>query len=162
MGDRDGQFNMRDCDHVTQRCYLVACVSAKRKAPAKAKDLYISVWFKKARRYVEGTGCPWFILSAEHGLIHPEAIIAPYEKTLNAMQVDQRRQWAARVIDQMKSTLPRSDSIVVFAGARYREFITEYLGSRVSEVLIPLDGLRIGEQLSWFTRNTKGLQIGSH
>ena len=161
-GHGEGWLDMKDRDHVAERCYLVSCVSAKRKAPSKAKDLYISAWFKKARCYVEGTGCPWFILSAEHGLVHPESVIAPYEKTLNAMHVDQRRQWAARVIHQMKSALPPADSIVVFAGAKYREFITEHLRSRFSEVLFPLEGLRIGEQLSWFSHNKKGPQIGSH
>lgn len=53
--------------------YLISCVSRKRSAPAQARDLYTSDWFLKAREYVESTGSPWFILSAEHGLVPPKA-----------------------------------------------------------------------------------------
>ena len=50
--------------------YLISCVSKKRSTPAQARDLsYISDWFLKARDYVESTRSPWFIFSAEHGLV---------------------------------------------------------------------------------------------
>ena len=52
-------------------------VQALESAPAKAKDLYTSDWFRKARAYVEHRGGPWFILSAEHGLVDPETVIGP-------------------------------------------------------------------------------------
>jgi hypothetical protein len=58
--------------------YLVSCVSKKGAAAASAKNLYVSEWFLRVRRYVEATGCPWFILSAKYGLIDPNQIIAPY------------------------------------------------------------------------------------
>jgi hypothetical protein len=114
--------------------------------------LYVSDWFKKARLYVEGSGDFWFILSAEHGLLDPEAIVAPYEKTLNHMGVNQRRAWAAKVIEQMEHQLPRTERIVVLAGARYREFLMDNLHSKAKQVVVPLEGLRIGEQLSWLSR----------
>jgi len=139
---------------MTSRCYLVSCVSVKQAAPSRAKDLYLSDWFKKARLYVEHSGCPWFILSAEHGLVDPESVVAPYEKTLNHMGVRERREWAAKVVGQMGNVLPQTDSIVVLAGARYREFLMDYLGSRTRQVLVPLEGLRIGEQLSWLGSHT--------
>lgn len=132
--------------------YLVSCVGQKRASPAEARDLYTSAWFIKARRHVEATGNPWFILSAEHGLVAPATIIAPYEKTLNRMGVEERRRWAARTIEQMEQVLPATDRIVVFAGSRYREFLMDYLKRRASRVEVPLEGLRIGEQLSWFDR----------
>lgn len=134
-------------------CYLISCVGQKQPTPAKAKDLYISAWFTKARAYVERSSDPWFILSAEHGLVDPEITIAPYEKTLNTMGVRSRREWAAKVISQMRKRLPQCDRIVVFAGARYREFLMDYLRTRAPRVLIPMEGLAIGEQLSW---------LGSH
>jgi hypothetical protein len=76
--------------------YLVSCVSEKCPGPAPAKELYISNWFRNSRRYVEGTDCPWFILSAEYGLVSPDQIIAPYEKTLNTMPINERRRWAEK------------------------------------------------------------------
>jgi hypothetical protein len=135
-------------------CYLVSCVGLKNLAQRRAKDLYLSDWFRKARQYVEVAGSPWFILSAEHGLVEPEAVIAPYEKTLNTMGVIERRAWARHVIEQMEVSLPVCERIVVFAGSRYREFLLDYLRQRAAKVEIPLEGLRIGEQLSWFGLHT--------
>ena len=67
------------------RIYLVACVKGKLPQPAPAKDLYTSDWFRKARQYVEQSGAPWFILSDEHGLVHPDTELAPYEKDIKEM-----------------------------------------------------------------------------
>ena len=72
--------------------YLVSCVGQKLKTPAPARDLYTSVWFRKARSYVESTGLPWSVLSAKHGVVHPDEVIAPYDLTLNSMKVADRRQ----------------------------------------------------------------------
>ena len=52
--------------------YLISCVSRKPKRACAAGDLYVSDLFRKARRYAEASGCSWFILSAEHGLVAPE------------------------------------------------------------------------------------------
>ncbi len=79
---------------VNTTIYLVSCVSRKRELACEARDLYVSEFFCKARRYVEASGCPWFILSAEHGLVAPNQVIAPYECTLNRMRVADRRAWA--------------------------------------------------------------------
>jgi len=136
-------------------CVLVSCVGAKSAVPSKAKDLYISDWFRKARCYVERSGSPWFILSAAYGLIDPESVISPYEKTLNRMGVAERRTWARGVTRDMDQQLPTCDVIVVLAGARYREFLMDYLSRRAKHVRVPMEGLRIGEQLSWLDSHTK-------
>ena len=70
-------------DGRASRLILVSCVKTKRAMPAAAMDLYTSNWFRKARACVEKTGCPWRILSAQYGLVHPEEEIRPYEKTLS-------------------------------------------------------------------------------
>lgn len=130
--------------------YLVSCVSSKRTSPVPAKDLYISDWFQKARAYVESSGMPWFILSAQHGLLAPNERTVPYEKTLNTMSAREREGWADMVIDQMRAHLPDAERVVVLAGERYRQHLLGYLGERFSTVETPLRGLRIGEQLHWF------------
>jgi hypothetical protein len=38
--------------------YLVSCVKRKRAIPTQAKELYVSDWFVKARRYVEASHSP--------------------------------------------------------------------------------------------------------
>src|SRR5213594_2732430 len=95
---------------------------------------------------------PWFILSAEHGLVAPETTIAPYGKTLKTLSMHERRAWGQRVITQMESTLPDAERVVILAGIPYREFLMDYLRRRFHRVEIPMEGLRIGEQLSWLGR----------
>jgi uncharacterized protein DUF6884 len=130
--------------------YLVSCVAAKRTYATRAKDLYVSEWFRRARDYVEAIGGPWFVLSAKYGLVAPDEVLEPYEQTLNTMSIAERRAWAARVQHQMDERLRQVDRIAVLAGQRYREFLMDYLRRRAPIVEVPLEGLRIGEQLSWF------------
>jgi hypothetical protein len=129
--------------------YLISCVSQKREQACAARDLYVSALFRKARRYVEASGCPWFILSAEHGLVAPGQVIAPYERTLNAMKVADRRVWAERVAAQLAEAAPDLSRVVFLAGERYREFLARHLIGRGVTVSVPMEGLGIGEQLSW-------------
>jgi hypothetical protein len=87
--------------------YLVACVKTKRKSRAAAKDLYVSSLFTKARAYVESKGGRWRILSAKHGLVHPDKVIGPYELTLNRIGVADRRKWAADVLEALLGVKPQ-------------------------------------------------------
>ena len=129
--------------------YLVSCVDQKSDERSAAKDLYISPWFVKARRYVEQIGGPWRILSAEYGLVKPEQSIKPYEKTLNTLPVADRRLWAARVLEQLTKAVPDLDQVVFLAGRPYREFLTDLLEERGIQVEVPMQGLGIGQQLKW-------------
>jgi uncharacterized protein DUF6884 len=134
--------------------YLVSCVSSKLSRAAPAGELYVSPWFKKARALVLAKRAPWFILSAEHGLVRPDVVVTPYEKTLNTISVGERRAWAKRVMQQMDTDLPAADGVVILAGARYREFLLDYLKARFAKVELPMEGLKIGEQLHWLEVNT--------
>jgi hypothetical protein len=103
----------------------------------------------KARRYAEATGYRWFILSAQYGLVAPDSVIAPYERTLNTMLSAERRAWAEGVARQLAEAVPDLARVVFLAGKRYREFLSRRLTERGVAVSIPTEGLRIGEQLSW-------------
>ncbi len=136
--------------------YLVSCVKTKRSAPALARDLYTSDWFNKARAYVTKMGQPWFVLSANYGLAHPDQVIAPYDLTLNTMSVANRCQWASRVLTQLKPHLNGIGSVGLLASQPYREFLEPSLRSRGLVVSVPMEGLRIGEQKSWLNGELHG------
>ena len=136
-----------------RRIYLVSCVSQKLSHPAPAQNLYTSAWFQKARSFVLKSGSPWYILSAEHGLVHPEQVLAPYEKTLTTFRAAERREWANQVRVQMEQALPETDEIIVFAGDRYREHLEPWLRRRFARVSVPMRGLQIGKQLQWLSNN---------
>lgn len=138
------------------RLFLVSCVAGKQRHPSPAADLYTSTWFKKARKLIEATGSPWFILSAEYGLLPPDRVIAPYEKTLNKMSKPDRNDWAKMVARQMDDLLPNCPEAIILAGAKYREPLRNDLNRRFQIIRIPMEGLPIGLQLRWMT-NVKAL-----
>lgn len=129
--------------------YLISCVKTKGPGLAPAKDLYTSSWFRKARAYVEKTARPWFILSAQYGLVHPERVIRPYEQTLKTMPVAKRRAWAETVLAELGPSLVGVDTVVFLAGQAYREFLALTLRDRGLTVRVPMAGLSQGKQLSW-------------
>ena len=101
------------------------------------------------RDWIERDGAPWYILSAKYGLVHPDTVISPYDKTLNAMGVNDRREWATKVENQMDEILSEYNEVIVFAGQRYREYLEDYLRHRFNSMKVPMKGLRIGQQLRW-------------
>ena len=77
---------------------LVTCVKSKRSTPSAAKDLYTSPLFLNQRAYAEASGRPWFILSAEHGLVEPDEWLAPYERYLPDTSRSYREAWGHRMV----------------------------------------------------------------
>lgn len=130
----------------------MSCVAKKRTYAAPARDLYTSALFQKARAYAERTADAWFVLSAKYGLVNAESVIEPYDVTLNEMGVGERRVWVARVQQQLEQVTRTGDTIVMLAGARYREGLTAALQRRGVRVEVPIQGLKIGEQLQWLSR----------
>ena len=128
---------------------LVSCVGNKRRDICEARDLYTSDWFVKARQYVESRGAEWFILSAKYGLLSPTTLIEPYEQTLNKMPIAQRKEWARHVVAGLRAHLGDRRRVEILAGQRYREFVVPALEEMGVEVSVPMEGLKIGEQLSW-------------
>lgn len=131
---------------------LVSCVGQKRNESAPARDLYRSTWFIKARAYVETRRADWRILSALYGVVAPETVIAPYERTLNRMNVVQRREWAEHVYRELEPHLAGHSRVVFLAGRRYREFIAPKLIADGYRVEVPMEGLTIGRHLAWLSR----------
>lgn len=137
------------------RVGLISCVKSKLPRAAAAGDLYVSPLFKGMRRYVEGNCDTWFILSAQHGLLDPDQVIQPYEKTLMRMKASERLEWGQGVQEQLRKMVPRGSDVVVLAGVRYRAEITAFLASRGHRVTVPLEGKKLGAQLSWLKEHAK-------
>lgn len=141
-------------EEVSVRIGLVSCVKSKRDRPAAAADLYTSPLFRGARCFVERSCEHWFILSAEHGLLAPDRVTAPYERTLTTASRDERRAWSQRVLSQVDEAFSGQIEGPIFeihAGAAYEAFgLTQGLISRGARVELPLAGLRQGERLHFY------------
>lgn len=126
---------------------LISCVKQKRDLAAPARDLYVSPFFRALRHYAETHADVWYILSAEYGVLRPEQVIEPYERTLNRMPKQERLAWAGGVQRRLLEILPIGAEVILLAGLRYREGLEQFLHQQGFSVKVPLKGLKIGQQL---------------
>lgn len=131
---------------------LISCVGKKRARTAEAKDLYDSPLFAKSREFVEQRCDCWFILSAKYGLVEPAEVIEPYEETLNTKSRTERDEWACRVWAALRQRLRPDDHVTILAGERYRESLVPHMTKYGCGVNVPMQGLGIGRQLQWLSR----------
>jgi hypothetical protein len=140
---------------ILRRIGLVGCVKRKAGSPRAAKDLYLSSLFSGRRSFVERTCDEWWILSAEHGLVHPDDVLKPYDLTLKTASQSARREWSTRVltaIDQRVRPVA-GDVFEIHAGAEYRNFgLVLGLRARDCMIEIPTQGLGIGKQLHFYAQ----------
>jgi len=134
--------------HVT----LIACSANKLAHPAPAKELYTGQLFQKARVLTENCSDQYFILSALHGLLNPEKIIAPYNYTLKNLNQRERNGWGDRIVRDTLWRIPANSRITLLAGNDYCNPIEAKLRQKGFYVTRPLKGLPIGKQLQTLTR----------
>ena len=123
--------------------YFIACSATKLPHPAPAADLYQGQAFKAAREVARLHGCAFWILSAKHGLIHPDTITDPYDEYLASMKPAQRKTWGLMVCEQIKAAHLDAEPATILAGKHYADPIA-HLFPTLSR---PLAGLGIGQQL---------------
>lgn len=145
-------YRPSDNDYV-RRIGLVGCVKDKAHEARQARDLYVSTLFSGRRAYVERSCGEWWILSAEHGLVHPDEMVAPYDVTLKDAGREARRVWSTGVLSEIDARVTPypGDVFEIHAGAEYRDFgLIAGLRARDCAVEIPTEGLRIGHQLQFY------------
>ena len=136
-----------------RRIGLVGCVKKKVGVPRVAKDLYVSTLFVGRRSYVERSSDEWWVLSAKHGLVHPDEVLAPYNVTLKDADRLARRSWSNQLLLVIDERIQprRGDVFEIHAGAEYREFgLLDGLGDRGCVVEIPTEGMPFGVQLRFY------------
>jgi hypothetical protein len=129
---------------------LVGCAAGKLSRPAPARELYTSQLFRKAAAYAEANSDRWYVLSAKHGLVAPDTVLEPYDMKLGHKSGPPIWEWAARVSDQLELALLGDVNVelLVLAGEQYRTC----LWRNPHPARVPMEGMGIGEQLSFLTR----------
>lgn len=136
---------------------LLSCVATKASTPQPAEQLYISPLFEKSLNYGKSLHPDdMFILSAKHFLLPLSKVTAPYNQTLNDMSADEKKEWSAQVLRMIKQHgySPENDKFVILAGASYRK----YLEPELKHVEVPIEGLRIGQQMQWYNNQAKKIR----
>lgn len=136
---------------------FVSCTKFKANHPCNARVMYQeSTLFKKAVKYIEQQGYDdWFVLSAKYGLLRKNDQIEPYDLTLNNMKVSERKEWSKLVIKQIENLQLDITEMDFYAGANYREYLISALEQEGINCNVPLQGKGIGEQLQYYSFNTK-------
>lgn len=106
---------------------LIGCGKRKLEHPTLAKDMYQGPLFKKSWQLAEMNypKSERYILSAKHYLLDPDETIEPYDKTLNGMNVSKKREWAEKVIQQLreKNFDLENDLFIFYAGKAYTDYL---------------------------------------
>ncbi|WP_137279508.1 DUF6884 domain-containing protein [Pseudomonas rhizoryzae] len=131
---------------------LVACTSKKSDQPTAAELIYRSPLFLAARSYAQHRADQWFILSAKHGLLSPEEIIAPYNESLLNQSELQRQEWATDVYKALNARVPAGARIIFLAGSAYRSYLAPAFEADGRETAAPMSALGIGSQVAWLQK----------
>ena len=129
---------------------LISCVSQKENTAVVAEGMYKSPLFRKSLAYAKKlvTDDAIYILSAKHHLLPLDKVIEPYNETLNKMRKEDRTAWGVKVIEQLREVANlEEDKFIVLAGEKYIEPIKDCL----TNIELPLKGMRIGQRLQYLT-----------
>ena len=129
---------------------LIACAATKLPQPAPAEKLYDSPLFKKSLAYAHTLNpTAIYILSAKHYVVPLKKTLAPYDMTLLDMKADEVKAWSNVIIKQLSTKYSmQNDNFIFLAGEKYRKYVVP----QMTHTSAPTKGLRIGEQLQWYTR----------
>ena len=154
-------------NHESPDLILVGCVKTKGDRASRARDLYASTLWKYRLCYAETHGCPWYIISAQHWLLHPDTRIEPYNLTLKTASVSERREWSKRVLEDLEAAFPElhGKSIEIHAGNDYAGYgLEDGLRRRGATGRRPLKEVAsIGRQFAWYREHMAACpQIRKH
>lgn len=131
--------------NLAKKVALIACSAAKCDRTTTAADLYRGDFFNKAVAYARHALQGAFaILSAKHGLLDPEDIVAPYDQRLGGAAA--RREWAVDVHDALYEQFGEETTFVLLCGKDYAAAAEGF------DVESPLAGLGLGDKKGWLRR----------
>ncbi len=116
--------------------------------PTKAKDVYISGYFRWNRRYAEKFGDKWVILSAKYGFIDSDFIISENydvsftDRSTETVSLNKLK----RQVSDMK--LMDFDTIIFLGGKVYADIVSKAFEDYNVEIIKPFTGLKLGEYMS--------------
>jgi hypothetical protein len=129
--------------------YLISCTRTKRSVPGPARDLYRSRWFQKAVAVAERQARAWYIVSAEHGLVEPERILAPYDQNLTDLSEPDIRHWATRIAETLAQRTQSGDEVVILGENSYSAPLRSPLEAAGLRVKEPFRYRNKEERASW-------------
>lgn len=136
------------------RVLIVGCGARKLPHPAPAADLYTGPLFRAARAYADAQGAPWWVVSARHGLVRPDRVLAPYDQRLRPSRADSFGTWPLSLHLHHLVRAMGPLVVEVHAGRPYVEAVRMAASMQEDDcaVLDPLQGLQVGQRLAWYAQ----------
>lgn len=135
-----------------QSVTLIQCTDSKRDHPAPARDLYDeSGYFRDMRDWAEAHDRPWYILSAKHGLVHPDHRLTPYDE--RGISKQQAREISMELWER------GFQSVHVTAGRDYTRHLVPALEERELDVVNHFAGERIGDRQRLLQQATEEISL---
>lgn len=128
---------------------LISCTKSKRGSASPAALLYTSALFNKSLLYSQTIARRTYILSAKHGLLNLNDTIDPYELSIKSLNPLQRAEWALKVGGRLKEVITARDTVHLLTGRAYYTPLLEYFKQIRCTVSFPLEGLSLGNRVSW-------------
>lgn len=138
---------------------LVACAKTKEARATYAASLYKSALFRKSLLFGLSNADRTYILSAKHGLLALDAVVAPYDVTLKNLSSQDRAAWSRRVSEQLKTIIKSRDRVIVLAGREYFRGLLIPLAETKCKVEFPLDDLSMGNRLRHLINLNKEISL---
>lgn len=136
---------------------FIACTKKKQSYPCKAKEMYSpSALFRGGYQYAKSLNPDAiYILSAKYGLLHPDKVIDPYEKTLVSAKTAEVKAWSVMVYRQLfhevkQGRISFNDKAIFLCGKPYRKYIESLFKHHEA----PLAHLGIGKQLKFYKEHS--------
>ena len=155
------------------RLILIGCSKTKkpytydrrRGGKITPEEMYGGQLFAKRVAYANRKAMQWMVLSAEYGLWEPNCERKPYEATMGEKSDAERAVWHTRVAycvlhelwepmergERENEMRPSELTVEIHAGKDYARPLADILRSCGVTVLLPCEGLGIGEQLALYT-----------
>jgi hypothetical protein len=139
------------------RVALVGCSAAKLKYAAPARELYTSGMFRAALAYAERNCDALLIVSAYHGVVAPNALVGPYNRSLRLASKAERVAWGERTIASLLPSFKVPPQLVILAGQLYADALA--CGAYQHDLPWPEEPLRgiagFGPRITWLRTNTR-------
>ncbi len=123
------------------RVVLIGSSGETAAAPVPVADLFLSAGFAHAREHAVCSGRPWFVLSAKHGLLEPDDVVAPYDLELGDASTAYRSAWGEWVAAQLGERVQLLGATVeVYGGVGFAQPLRQPLARRGAALELPLPG----------------------
>lgn len=130
-------------------CIIIPCCKDKLLSSEQAQKLYLSPFFKAAKKVAVESNYDWYILSAKYGLIKPDTVIKPYNMVfkLNGGRM-YRQNPRPEVVSKLEAKRLKDHANWILSGYEKRIYL---MGKTYTTGLLdgeePLAGMGIGDQL---------------